>query len=110
MLHKHIQQNKHKHMLHVLHKHILLHVIILMYSCMGHKLATIWCHKHPIISRQSQGYNGTVKDALVHCHGNHFLNPEKWDSKSGCHGNVPYMIIVQLDSRPCALSLCTSRT
>ena len=25
---------------------------------------------------------------IVHCHGNHFLNPEKWGSKSGCHGNV----------------------
>ena len=33
---------------------------------------------------------------IVHCHGNNFLNPEIWGSKSGCHGNILYSVLTSL--------------
>ena len=46
-------------------------------------------------------YNGTVRGALtviiVHCCGNHFLKPEKWGSTSGCHGNVLYISLHEIN-------------
>ena len=37
---------------------------------------------------------GCLTVIIVHCNGNHFLNPEKWGSKSGYHGNVLYKLIM----------------
>ena len=50
-------------------------------------------------------YNSTVRSDLncyiVHCHGNHFLNPGQLASKSGCHGNILYNIIKTAFHKPC---------